>query len=175
MPPYQYTVLFWFMPCLMNSFLGLWVNFSSKVAHHTAGNESQAFSGAALCCLPCLLAWKELGLSGWAAWRKMLPNSWQLCSSYGGGGCQKWKTESWLWGTQHTGLQHWRHQDPFLIKLKAAVTGTCCRTSAVPVLFATSWQRPIFQRFYFPSRSQTKTAAHLGSSGHQTWSLWLGS
>lgn len=149
MPPYQYTVLFWVMSCLMDSFLGLWVHFSSKVAHHTAGNESQAFRGATLCGLPCLLAWKLLGLSGWAAWRKMLPNSWQVCSSYGGGGCQKWeKMENWLWATQHMGLQDQRHQDAFLsIKLKTAISGTCCRTSAAHVLFAASWQRqgPIFQ------------------------------
>lgn len=54
----------------------------------------------------------------------------------------------------------------FSIKLKTAiVAGTCCRTSTAPfVLFCSQLTET---GSYFPSRSQSKAAAHLGSSGHQ--------
>lgn len=86
---------------LMNSFLCLWINFSFKVPSNTTQQAMRVQHSVVLLSA----TWKAPGLIGWAAWRKMLPNSWQVCSSYGGEGFQKCeKTESWLWSTQHMGL-----------------------------------------------------------------------
>lgn len=147
----------------MNSFWGLWINFSSKVALHTA-ELGREWCYTAACLV--LLAWKGLGLSGWAAWRKMLPNSWQVCSSCDEEGSQKWKMSKPTYG--FTRLEapgsfspsSWKQQ--LLVLAVGPVLLMCFLQPADNVLF--SKQEPDKSCCSFRQRWATKT-----------WSLWLGS
>lgn len=105
----------------------------------------------------------------------MLPNSWQVHSPDGGGGCWKWqKMGSWrvLVATQHVCLQDWRHQDPFLHQAESSSSWVL---AVGPVLLMCFLQLYLPDaRSCFPSRRQNQSCRMVRQQwtpGPEVWHL----